>query len=185
MNISFYYLPGGQPEERLYRLRNRFVTRTLLINAGCCETRAAGILFRNAISCGPVAGQLAQRFDHYELVTGEDGKPVELGRGAVGVTYKALDINLCCPVTLKVISERYLGNLRRISLPKNKRVGRRCIPTASFVISCSSPGAFLDVQNYLDARKIFQSPKRGTKPSDPRSERPLPLGRIRRGHPKT
>jgi|SRR6516162_8567430 hypothetical protein len=32
----------------------------------------------------------ARRFEHYELVTGEDGKPVELGRGAMGVTYKAL-----------------------------------------------------------------------------------------------
>src|SRR5271165_3396220 len=52
----------------------------------------------------------AQRFDHYELVKGEDGKPVELGRGAMGVTYKAFDINLRCPVTLKVISERYLGD---------------------------------------------------------------------------
>ena len=47
------------------------------------------------------------RFEHYELVTGEDGKPVELGRGAMGVTYKAFDVDLRCPVTLKVISERY------------------------------------------------------------------------------
>src|SRR5580704_18087287 len=52
----------------------------------------------------------AQRFEHYELVRGEDGKPVELGRGAMGVTYKAFDINLHCPATLKVISERYLGD---------------------------------------------------------------------------
>src|SRR6516162_6166993 len=51
-----------------------------------------------------------QRYEHYELVIGEDGKPVELGRGAMGVTYKALDINLRCPVTLKVISERYIGD---------------------------------------------------------------------------
>src|SRR6516225_4718024 len=58
----------------------------------------------------PIPGQPAQRFDHYELVTGEDGKPVELGRGAMGVTYKAFDINLRCPVTLKVISERCLGD---------------------------------------------------------------------------
>src|SRR5262249_39636164 len=49
-----------------------------------------------------IPNQPVQRFDHYELVTGEDGKPVELGRGAMGVTYKALDINLRCPVTLKV-----------------------------------------------------------------------------------
>jgi Protein kinase domain/NACHT domain len=51
-----------------------------------------------------------QRFDHYELVIGEDRKPVELGRGAMGVTYKAFDINLRCPVTLKLISGRYLGD---------------------------------------------------------------------------
>jgi WD40 repeat protein/serine/threonine protein kinase len=51
-----------------------------------------------------------QRFEHYKLATGEDGKPVELGRGAMGVAYKAFDVDLRCPVTLKVISERYLGD---------------------------------------------------------------------------
>jgi serine/threonine protein kinase len=58
----------------------------------------------------PTLEQAGQRFEHYELVTGEDGKPVELGRGAMGITYKAFDINLRSPVTLKVISERYLGD---------------------------------------------------------------------------
>ena len=33
-----------------------------------------------------------QRFEHYELVTGEDGKPVELGRGAMGVTRRSTSI---------------------------------------------------------------------------------------------
>src|SRR5271165_2259918 len=58
----------------------------------------------------PTPEQAVQRFEHYELVAGEDGKPVELGRGAMGITYKALDVDLRCPVTLKVISERYLGD---------------------------------------------------------------------------
>jgi serine/threonine protein kinase len=54
--------------------------------------------------------QAMLRFEHYQLVTGEDGKPVELGRGAMGITYKAFDVDLHCPVTLKVIGERYLGD---------------------------------------------------------------------------
>src|SRR5580704_12054809 len=53
--------------------------------------------------------QASQLFEHYELTKGADGKPVELGRGAMGITYKALDVDLHCPVTLKVITEKYLG----------------------------------------------------------------------------
>src|ERR1700739_814379 len=58
----------------------------------------------------PTLEQARQRFEHYELVTGEDGKPVELGRGAMGVTYKAFDVGLRCAVTLKVINEKDLGD---------------------------------------------------------------------------
>src|ERR1700682_3742193 len=58
----------------------------------------------------PTLDQAVQRFEDYELVLGEDAKPVERGRGAMGVTYKAFDIDLHCPVTLKVINERYLGD---------------------------------------------------------------------------
>src|SRR5262249_40057121 len=58
----------------------------------------------------PTPERAVKRLEHYELVTGKDGKPVELGRGAMGVTYKALDVDLHCPVTLKVIGERYLGD---------------------------------------------------------------------------
>jgi hypothetical protein len=53
----------------------------------------------------PTPEQARQRFENYELVTGENGKPVELGRGAMGVTYKAFDVDLHFPVALKVIRE--------------------------------------------------------------------------------
>src|SRR6516225_6573736 len=56
------------------------------------------------------AGGPAPCFEHYQLLTAEDGKPIELGRGSMGVTYKALDVDLRCPVTLKVISEKYLDD---------------------------------------------------------------------------
>src|SRR6202008_291690 len=58
----------------------------------------------------PKLEQAVQRFGHYEPVKDENGKPVELGGGAMGVTYKAVDTDLHCPVTLKVISERYLAD---------------------------------------------------------------------------
>jgi serine/threonine protein kinase len=53
---------------------------------------------------------LTERFEHYELVKDEHGNPIELGRGAMGITYKAFDVDLQYAVTLKVISERYLGD---------------------------------------------------------------------------
>jgi serine/threonine protein kinase/tetratricopeptide (TPR) repeat protein len=58
----------------------------------------------------PVPEQAEQRFEHYILVKDQDGKPHELGRGAMGITYKAFDVDLRCPVTLKVIGEKYLGD---------------------------------------------------------------------------
>jgi hypothetical protein len=57
-------------------------------------------------TCTPTSQDAVHRFEHYELVLGEDGTPVELGRGAMGVTYKAFDVDLHCPVTLKVINEK-------------------------------------------------------------------------------
>src|SRR5260370_24669919 len=58
----------------------------------------------------PTPEQAVERFEHYELVKGEDGTPVELGRGAMCVTYKAVHVHLHCPVTPKGISDEYLGD---------------------------------------------------------------------------
>lgn len=54
----------------------------------------------------PVAS--SRRFQHYEVCVREDGTALdELGRGAMGITYRALDLNLDSPVALKVISAAY------------------------------------------------------------------------------
>ncbi|MCE9610093.1 MAG: SUMF1/EgtB/PvdO family nonheme iron enzyme [Chthoniobacter sp.] len=51
-----------------------------------------------------------EKFEHYELLKNDDGSFVELGHGAMGLTYKAFDTNLRCAVALKVISAAYLGD---------------------------------------------------------------------------
>ena len=77
------------------------------------EALAGGVESGESFSEDPAkltSKDAAQRFEHYELVRSERGTPVELGRGAMGITYKAFDVDLRCIVTLKVISEKYLDD---------------------------------------------------------------------------
>src|SRR5436853_3924474 len=46
------------------------------------------------------------RFDHFEVEVGADGFPVELGSGAIAITYRARDTVLNSVVALKVIDRK-------------------------------------------------------------------------------
>jgi serine/threonine protein kinase/TPR repeat protein len=52
----------------------------------------------------------AERYQHYEVLRRADGSLWELGRGTMGITYRAIDTSLHCPVALKVINSSYLGS---------------------------------------------------------------------------
>src|SRR5258705_3400039 len=46
------------------------------------------------------------KYDHFEVEAGADGFPVELGAGAMAITYRARDTVLNSVVALKVINRR-------------------------------------------------------------------------------
>ena len=93
------------------------------------------------------------KFEHYELVTNEDGTPVELGRGGMGVTYKAIDVNLGCPVTLKVINSRYLNeeSVRHRFLREARAAARLRHPNVASVFHLGMKGG-----DYFSAIKFVE-----------------------------
>ena len=50
------------------------------------------------------------KYDHFEVEVGADGFPVELGAGAMAITYRARDTVLNSIVALKVIDRRVAQN---------------------------------------------------------------------------
>src|SRR6202011_269802 len=150
----------------------------------CCNELSGAMEFcpvcmlRKALACGVESGessasedviipttseQAVQRFEHYELVTGEDGKPVELGRGAMGVTYKAFDVDLHCPVTLKVISERYLGDeSARLRFLREARAAARLRHSnvASVLHLGKSAGNYFYAMEFVEGETLDQLVKR-------------------------
>jgi TolB-like protein/Tfp pilus assembly protein PilF len=75
-------------------------------------------------------------YDHYRIVTHSDGSPAEIGRGGMGVTYKAFDKNLRCYVALKVIHQRLLADssMRERFLREARHAGQLRHPNVASVL---------------------------------------------------
>src|SRR5688572_27608253 len=82
------------------------------------------------------------RYAHFEIEVGSDGFPVELGSGAMAVTYRARDTTLDRPVALKVIDRRLGDNLtaRARFLREARAAGRLHHPNVASVTHYGEQG---------------------------------------------
>jgi serine/threonine protein kinase/TPR repeat protein len=99
----------------------------------------------------------AVRFDHYEVLTRDDGSLYELGRGAMGVTYKALDTNLRIPVCLKVIASAHLHSeiARQRFIREARSAARLRNPHVAAVYHLGTAGGtYYYAMEYIDGETV-------------------------------
>jgi hypothetical protein len=91
--------------------------------AVCMLRSAIGDVADTGGERGSLESSAASGFGHYAVELDKGGNAVELGRGAMGLTYKAFDTELQCSVALKVIGERHLVSVAHEALLREwKRV---------------------------------------------------------------
>ena len=103
------------------------------------------------------------RFENYEVMLDQGGKPIELGRGTMGITYKAFDSDLRCPVTLKVISEEYVGDeSARLRFLREARAAAKVRhPNVASVLRLgSSGGQYFYVMEFVEGETLESLVKR-------------------------
>lgn len=102
-------------------------------------------------------------FDHYEVLTHDDGSPIELGRGAMGITYKAFDTNLRVNVALKVINAKFIENevARQRFLREARAAAQLRHPNVASVFHLgTSPEAFFYAMEFVDGETVESFIKR-------------------------
>ena len=94
-------------------------------------------------------------YQHYEILTRADGSRWELGRGAMGVTYKARDINLDTPVALKIINAHFSArpDARRRFLHEAQAAARLRHPNVASVFHFGTINAVPDARRCGDYRR--------------------------------
>jgi serine/threonine protein kinase/tetratricopeptide (TPR) repeat protein len=102
-------------------------------------------------------------FGHYEIFIREDGTLQELGRGAMGITYKALDVNLGRPVALKLLNSRLLEDetARQRFLREARAAARVRHPNVASVFHLGSRGRqFFYAMEFVEGESLAEHIKR-------------------------
>ena len=105
----------------------------------------------------------AERYQQYEVLRRGDGSLWELGRGAMGITYKAYDTNLHCTVALKVINSTYLQNdtARQRFLREARAAAALRHPNVASVFNLSTvEDNFFYVMEFIDGETVEACVKR-------------------------
>ncbi len=98
-------------------------------------------------------------FAHYEVRRRDDGTPWELGRGAMGVTYKAYDEELRIDVALKVITPAQVDDAKAqaLFLREARAAARVRHPNvASVVFLNSTPGNFFYAMEFVSGESLLE-----------------------------
>ena len=110
------------------------------------------------------------RFEHFVITRRADGSLWELGRGAMGVTYKAFDTNLRADVALKVINSHYLNSdtARQRFLREARAAASLRHPNVATVFHLgNSEGSFFYAMEYVEGETVERRVQReGPLPSD-------------------
>src|SRR6201987_2253013 len=105
----------------------------------------------------------AERYQHYEVLRRGDGSLWELGRGAMGITYKAFDTNLRCAVALKVINSAYLESdtARQRFLREARAAAALRHPNVASVFNLGTDqGSYFYVMEFIDGETVEALGKR-------------------------
>ncbi len=97
------------------------------------------------------------RLQHFEILTNRDGTPAELGRGAMGVTYRALDTVLKREVALKLISAALLSHetaRQRFLLEARAAAAIRHVNVATVLHFGEDDGNYFYVMELIDGKTL-------------------------------
>ena len=96
------------------------------------------------------------RFAHYELRLNPDGSPLEMGRGAMGITYRAFDSKLRVDVVLKIINPALISSERaqRAFLREARAAAKVRHPNIAAVIHLNDTEPVFYTMEFVDGRPL-------------------------------